>query len=167
MEELHTMIGTDCFNIILDYKNEFERIEYNQSSIDDCIFEEHNKELFEKIYDIENYAEKIERHTKRYFLNEMSIGEFQQYYEEQNYIQAVTFKFSINGEVDDFFQGKIQTIKSQYMKDIKIKYIYKLNTFEVCLFLGIYQENQLVELYEHIASDIFEYPNQVEVIIQR
>lgn len=166
MEYLHTLIGIDCLNIILNYKNEFERIEYNHKSIDNCIFEEHNKKLLKRLFVQNVKFEWTTKYPRKYYLNNMSLGEFKKYYIEQNYIQAVTFKFSINNEIDDYFQGKIRNIKSQYMKNIKIKYIYKLNTFELCLFLGMYQGEQLVKLYEHIAYDIFEYPNPVEVILQ-
>lgn len=166
MEVLHDLIGTDCLDIILEYKKEFEKIENNHKQIDNCIFEEYNKELFEKLFDMKNYNEKIEQHTKKYYLNDMTIGELQEYYIEQNYIQAVTFKFSIMGQTDDYFQTDIKTISSIFMKNIKIKYIYKFNTFEICLFLGEYYKTRLEELYDNIAYDIYEYPNQVEVIIQ-
>ena len=167
MEALHDLIGKDCIDIILDNKQMFERVESNQKSIDCCIFEEINKKKFEKIFDMEDYDTRSERLINKYYLDEMTIGEFQEYYMEQGYIQAITFKFSIQGEVDDYFQTRIETINSDYMKNTKIKYIYKLNTFEVCLFLGIYQESQLEHLYEQIAYDIIEWNNQVEVIIQR
>jgi len=166
MEALHDLIGTDCLNIILDYKEEFERIEYNHKAIDNCIFEEVDKTLFEEVFDNENYGIKSQELEKRYYLNDITIGEFQEYYLSQEYIQVVTFKLSIMGESDDYFQADIKKIKSDFMKDIKIKYIYKLNTFEVCLFLGIYQEHQLERLYECIAYDVYDYPKPVEVIIQ-
>jgi len=159
------LIGPDCIDIILEYKREFERLEYNSEAIDNCVFEEINKEEYEKVFDMEDYINSSERLIKKYSLDNMTIGEFQDYYVEQHYIQAVTFKFSIMGKTDDYFQADIRTINSDYMKNVKIKYIYKLNTFEICLFLGDYYEGQLEELYEHIARDIWKYPNQVEVII--
>jgi len=167
MEALEDLIGKDCIDIILDYKEQFEKVEYNHDSIDACVFEEINKEKFEKVFDLENYNIKSELLKNKYFLNDMTIGEFKDYYIEQEYIQAVTLKFSIRGEVDDSFQTRIESIKSEYMKNIKIKYIYKLSTFEVCLFLGIYQEDELVDLYKNIAYDLIEWENQLEVIIQR
>lgn len=165
MEQLHDLIGKDCLDIILDYKKSFERVEENNRLIDDCIFEEHNKELFEKLFDMENYNEKVEQQTKRYYLNNMSIGEFKEYYTAHDYVQAVTFKFSIIGQTDDYFQTDIKKVTSDYLNNVNIKYIYKLNTFEICLFLGEYHEQELEELYKHIAYDIYEYPNQVQVII--
>ena len=40
MEALQDIIGKDCIDIILDYKQMFERVESNNKSIDSCIFEE-------------------------------------------------------------------------------------------------------------------------------
>ena len=151
-------------DIILEYKEEFERIELNHKKIDNCIFEEIDKELFEEIFDKEDYASNMHKLEKKYYLNNMTVGEFQSYYIQEQYIQKVTFKFSLMGQTDDFFQTNIKRISSDFMKDIKIKYIYKLNTFELCLFLGTYEEDNLEELYQYIASDVYEYPRQVEVI---
>lgn len=164
MEDLGDLIGKDCMDIILDYKERLEKVEYNHNSIDCCVFEEIDKEKFEKVFDLETYDENCHLLMNKYYLNDMTIGEFQDYYIENEYIQAVTFKFSIKGEVDDYFQTRLDSIKSEYMKNIKIQYIYKLNTFEVCLFLGIYQEDQLSDLYENIAYDLIEWQTQLDVI---
>ena len=154
MEELHNLIGTDCMNIILDYKKEFERIEHNYKLIDNCIFEEFDKDLFEEIFDNKEY-ERLEKFKHKHYLNNMTFGEFKDYYLQENYFHEITFKFSINGITDDYFKTDIKKIKSHFMRNLKIEYIYKLGSFDICLFLGNYKSHQLETLYENIANDIY------------
>jgi len=166
MEALHTLIGPDCMDIILDYKKEFERIENNYKQIDDCIFEEFNTAKFEEIFDKQNYVTESEKLERRYSLEDFSIKEFINYYEDEKCFMSITIKITIQGLsmhdfADDYVPLKIKNIKTNYMKKQKIKYIYKTNNFDLCLYLGIYKEYQLGTLYENIALEYITDNHQI------
>ena len=147
MEKIINIIGDDCWNIIMYYKNEFERIEKNEKNIDDCIFED-DKTFFEPILNSDNTI--IEN---RYHFNNITIDEFKRYYLSQNYILATTFKFTINNQGSDYISLVLHNIKSEYLKNLKISYIYKLNAFKLCIFIRDFKEHELNQLYEEIAKN--------------
>lgn len=145
------LIGKDCEDIIYDYKKEFERVEYNQKQVDNCIFEEvdleifNNFEYFNDIFFIENKLE------KRFFFNFYTIKEFKEYYLNKKYFMKIGFKFLIENQNEDYFKMDIKSIDSNFLNNLPIYYIYKLNNFNICLHLGNFKEDKLHELYENIA----------------
>jgi len=147
METYQNIIGPDCWNIIMYYKNEFERIEFNKKTIDNCIFED-DKTSFEPILNSDNTI--IEN---RYHFNNITIDEFKRYYLSQKYILTTTFKFTINNEGTDHIGLVLNNIKSDYLKNLKISYIYKLNAFKLCVFIRDFKENELNKLYDELAKN--------------
>ena len=149
MNSYINIIGDDAWNIILYYKNEFERIEHNHRTIDNCIFEEFDKSILDDIINDE-YNENVQQ---RYYFKNISIREFREYYLNQGYILSTTFKFMIEEEASDNFDMHLDCIHSQYLSNLKISYIYKLNDFKLCIYLGNFNENDLTILYKEIAKN--------------
>ena len=150
MENIINTIGDDVWNIIINYKNEFERVEYNEKTIDICIFEEFDKMILPRIL---SNNDSTRYYEDRYHFNNISIKEFKEYYLKQKYILTTSFKFSIENQTHDYFDICLENINSEYLNNLKISYIYKLNDFKLCIFLGNFYEYQLGELYENIAKD--------------
>jgi hypothetical protein len=145
------LIGKDCEKIIMVYKKEFERVEYNQKQIDNCIFEEFDLEMFnhfEYFNDIFYIESKLE---KKFFLSEYTIEEFKEYYLNKKYFMKISFKFLIENEAEDYFKINLKSLESNFLKNLSIYYIYKLNNFNICLHLGNFNQGRLHELYENIA----------------
>ena len=66
---------------------------------------------------------------------------------------SIGFKFLIENKTEDYFRIDFKSIDSNFLKNLKICYIYKLNNFNICLHLGNFKENELHELYENIARN--------------
>lgn len=152
MDKLHSIIGPDCIDIIMDYKKEFERIEYNHKQIEKCIFEEFDKDIFKQI---DNGSTNF---IKEHYLNDFSINDFQNYSIDENFFMNTTLKFTIVGNIyydraEDSLQINLENINSSYLKNLNVEYIYKLNDFNLCLYLGTFRQNQIEELYINIARD--------------
>ena len=117
MEKFISMIGPDCWDIIIYYKNEFERIEKNKKTIDSCIFEQFDRDILETIVNTDNTITE-----SRYHLNEMTIKEFGEYYLTQRYILTITFKFTIMNQVEDYITLSLHNIDSKYLDNLRISY---------------------------------------------
>lgn len=145
------IIGKDCENIILKYKKELEIIDFNEKQVDNCFFGEFDNNLFDDIFSDINFMGRMNEIEKRYYLNNYTVGQFQEYYLKNSYFMKITFKFLIENQTEDYFQINIKCINN-FFKNLKISYIYKLNSFNICIYLSNFKEEGLHELYNNITK---------------
>lgn len=159
MDYLETIIGKDCCNIINDYKTEIENYDNNIRKIENCLMCDLNYNMYETIFDGEDYGKKYTKLYHKYYLENFTIRYLKEFFCENDIMEyniMVVFTVNTPEYIDwseDYIKLNLKELSNEFLLNQKIKFIYKNRRDNICIHLGTYKENNLNLLYESIKKN--------------